>query len=66
MRCFFYNKRKIFTHWCLAHESDRFDQDMFISNTSLKPLLTSLSEPKGALPLPTDMNAPKRSLTSQL
>jgi len=60
------NHQKARIEWCLAHQGDRFEQDIFMGKTSLKPFLTSLSGTKGALAPPLDPNAPKPSLTIHL
>ena len=49
--------------WCETHVNDRFDKDIFIGKTALKPFLASLNQLKGQ---PSDPNQPKQQTTLHL
>jgi transposase len=57
------NHRNARIQWCLSHEGDKFDQDIFIGKTSLKPFLASLNQLKGQAP---DPNQPRQQTTLHL
>lgn len=57
------NHRQSRIHWCQAHVDDKFDQDIFIGKTSLKPFLASLNQLKGQ---PPDPNQPRQQTTLHL
>lgn len=50
-------------HWCQAHAEDKFEQDIFIGKTTLKPFLASLNQLKGQTPDPTQ---PRQQTTLHL
>lgn len=49
--------------WCQAHSDDKFEQDVFIGKTTLKPFLASLNQLKGQAP---DPNQPRQQTTLHL
>ncbi|CAF0956458.1 unnamed protein product [Brachionus calyciflorus] len=57
------NHRQSRIQWCQAHAEDKFDQDIFIGKTSLKPFLASLNQLKGQ---PPDPNQPRQQTTLHL
>jgi hypothetical protein len=57
------NHRASRIQWCLSHQNDHFDQDIFIGKTALKPFLASLNQLKGT---PADPNQPRQQTTLHL
>lgn len=57
------NHRQSRIQWCQTHMEDKFDQDIFIGKTSLKPFLASLNQLKGQ---PPDPNQPRQQTTLHL
>ena len=57
------NHRSSRITWCLSHQNDHFDQDIFIGKTALKPFLASLNQLKGT---PADPNQPRQQTTLHL
>jgi hypothetical protein len=55
--------RSLRMQWCENYKEDRFDMDIFIGKTALKPFLASLNQLKGQQ---SDPNAPKQQTTLHL
>ena len=57
------NHRSARIQWCATHHDDKFDQDIFIGKTALKPFLASLNQLKGQ---PVDPTQPRTQTTLHL
>jgi hypothetical protein len=55
--------RSLRMQWCGKYQDDKFDKDIFIGKTALKPFLASLNQLKGQ---PADPDQPKQQTTLHL